>query len=146
MGQVTAENLIMNLVTSYRLMFVAVLVGLIVELVCFRRVRRWNGWLTMLAGVAVCLQSVVVVILLTMRWEEVATYEIVLKVNALGFSGVALVALWLGVRRVWLERAESRAVLAWLRTGALILMTAAFSYQLNWGLGLLDLFSMAKRA
>ncbi|MHC4845304.1 MAG: hypothetical protein ACYTCU_03985 [Planctomycetota bacterium] len=145
MQQVTPDHLALTLRTSYQVAFVAVAVGLLVELICFRRLRRWNGWLTMLAGVMVCLQTVVMVIVTTVKWDGRATYEAIVRVNALGFSGVALVAIWLGLRRVWLERARSGTLLACIRAGAVGLMIYAYWIQLDWGLDLMERLQAAPR-
>lgn len=143
-AQQLSFDLFANLVTSYRLVYLAIALALLVELICFQRVRCFNSWFTLLAGAAVCLQTVIVVVYMTLNWDDAATMEALLKVNMLGYSGVALVGAWLGARRVWLERSVSRAPMAYLRGLALAFLIAAFAYQVNWGLGWLELLSMAR--
>ena len=144
-GQWTPDQLASYLTQSYRLVLVALAVAIIVELLCFRRTRAFNAWLNLLAGATVCLQTVVVMIQLTMHWDDVAIYEVVVRVTMLGFSGMALVGLWLGVRHVWIERSRSGSLVAWFRAAAASLLAYAFCYQMYWGSQMLDLFSGAQR-
>lgn len=142
MAQLTAYELSQWLVQSYRLVWAAVVLALLAELVCFRRVRRWNWWLTLLTGVTVCLQTVVVLMWLTFSSNTASLFKAILEVNLLGFSGAAAVGAWLAARRVWCERARSAAPMAWLRAAAIALMTVTFLYQVRWGAQLIEIFSM----
>jgi hypothetical protein len=141
MGQLTPDGLAMLLGQSYRWVFVALVATLLVELICFRRLRRCNGWLTMLAGATVGLQTVVIVISVTVYPPSAPTLEAILRVSLLGFTGMAVVSGGLAARRVWAERACSRALMAWLRVASLVLLTGTFTAHAVWGLEVVRLLA-----
>jgi multisubunit Na+/H+ antiporter MnhF subunit len=131
----------MSLSQSYRWVFVALAATLLVELICFRRLRRCNGWLTMLAGSTVGLQTVIVVTWVTCTRENAATLEAILRVCMLGFTGMAAVSGGLALHRIWAERARSRAPMAWLRAASFVLLGGTLTAHVLWGLFVVGLLA-----